>query len=62
VLLGLRDLPADQGRGKRKVRTVFGRVEVGNPRIMNCRSAQSRNPMDMMRHGCSMSLFHASQQ
>ena len=24
--------------------------------------AQSRSPMDMMRHGCSTSLFHASQQ
>ena len=24
--------------------------------------AQSRNPRDMMRHGCSTSLFHASQQ
>jgi len=23
--------------GKRKIRTVFGRVEVSNPRIMNCR-------------------------
>ena len=23
--------------GKRKIRTVYGRVEVGNPRIMNCR-------------------------
>jgi hypothetical protein len=26
------------------------------------RCAQSRSPMDMMRHGCSTSLFHASQQ
>jgi hypothetical protein len=28
--------PAMRGYGKRKIRTVFGRVEVRNPRIMNC--------------------------
>src|ERR1700733_506735 len=28
--------PAMRGYGKRKIQTVFGRVEVRNPRIMNC--------------------------
>ena len=61
------------GTTKRRAwRTLHIGIDAGNGEIVafdliptladQNRCAQSRNPMDMMRHGWSMSLFHASQQ